>query len=471
MAKYEEGATHTSKDGTNWIVRSGEWVKTDVTGAEELGLREKIGSFVNENIPGVETAARKASEMLGIEPGTSPEEATRTAGEFLMNLPLPRAGALQPFGDVQSALEALPAAGGAAGAVVGAPVAGSGLGELARQGFRETAGAPPATGMLQGLFGLDPSSTEARALGLGGEMGMGGVGEILSSLVGPFTRSARRSAQNLVKLPEKILEKELKRGGTKGKEVLDRFIEEGIAPPGSTRRTQVALAEEKLSQSSAEAEALQSAMADRPLRESKVDEVLKTLEGALPPERPGGMPKLGKTQIENAQKALDDAVGFISESDGVTLSKARGEKQRISEEISALFESGADTPLSKKALERAGRAWQKAINESFPELGEAELRRSDLITINKYIKKALSKAEFAGADLSAEGVSAGAAAAGRYSIPAMVLGKAAAIATAGPISSMSGSGKRLVAKILSSPANTQTWLRLMAQLGRSEEEE
>jgi len=433
--------------------------------AKELGLREKVGTFLNENVPGLEPVARKAKEMLG---ETSP-------GEFLMNLPLPRVGALQPFGDVESLTEALPAYGGAAGAVVGQPAAGSGLGELGRQAFRKGVGAPTAPGLIQETLGMDPDSAEASATGLVAEILMGGAGGILEKTVGPLARSAKRSSQNLLKLPEKLRDKEIARGGTKGGELLDRLVDEGIVPPLSSRGSQVARSEAKLAQAAKEADALQATFADEPLREGNVDELLKTLEDALPAERPGGLPKLGRTQMDNAEKALDDATGFISEArgstKGLTLSKARTEKKRISEEISALFESGADTPLSKKALERSGRAWQKAINESFPELGEAELRRSDLITINKHLKKALRRAEFAGADLSSEGVAVGAAAAGRYSIPAMLLGKAAAVATAGPISSLSGSGKRLLANVLSSPASTQTWLRLMAQLGKEGTEE
>lgn len=441
--------------------------------SEPQSFMDKAGTAVADMLPDemANTLGNKFKDFFGTD---DPEKVKSQTMELLWNLPTHALGPLSGSGSLGDTVESLPAVGGAVGAMAGGvgAIPGSVAGEAARMRIREASGLPPATGMVQEILGLDPESGEAILTNLGIEGVLGGTGDLMMKASGPLTKGARRSMQNLVQLPEKLRDKRLARGGTKGKELLDRLVDEGIARPGSTRTKQFARAEKQLAEATAKAEGLETALKDQPLKGEKIIELLRTLEDAVPPMRPGGDPAIGGTTAKNAQKVLDDATSFISSlDDGVTLGQARAEKQRITNEISAIFESGSDTPLSKQALSRAGKAWQDAINGSFPELGDAELRRSDLITLTKFMHKALNKAEFAGSDIGAEGTAIGAASTRRWSVPFMIMGKAAALATAGPLSSLSGAGKRLAAKVFENPAMTQSFIRLMGQFRDSTTEE
>ena len=378
-----------------------------------------------------------------------------------------------PGSSIEQMIDAIPGIAGGVGALAGGlPAIGAGMtGEVTRQKLREFLQQPAATGLIQEVSGMDPDSPEAKITGVLGEGALGASAVAASAMAPTAARAGRRSMQNLVQLPEKIRDRVLRRGGTKGEELLRRMVDEGIAPPGSTRTSQVARAEERLEAAKAESAALWDEIGESGLTDESVDDVLRTLGEQVPPTRPGGPARTSETTLKNANKALSDANDFITgakaETGYVSAGQARTEKTRIADEIKTLFESGGDTPLQRKALKASGEAWRAAIEKSYPDVAAADLRQSDLITINKYMQKALKKAEFAGADATAEGVAGGAALGNRWSVVYMIAGKAGALATAGPISSLSGAGKRLMASVLSSPSAMQAWVRTMSNLSPS----
>ena len=433
---------------------------------------EKAGAFLSSLLPESyqQTIGSHVSKLLGT---TDQKEASEKTRDILLDLPIPGL-----MGSLNDNIESLPAAGASVGALAGGvPAIGGGvIGEGARMGFRKLLGKPPATGFVQDITGMDPESTEAMLMNLGLEGLLASTAGAASKLSKPLERAARRSTQNLVQLPEKIRDMPSPRGGTRGAEMLDRAVDEGIVPALSTRSRQAEISAEKLAESGNRVGALKEKLADELLPEDKVMAVLKNIEESTPPMRPGGMASAGNTYAKTSAQVLDDATAFVSELEatkgGVPLREAVAERTRIADEIASILEGGQES-LNKKALSNAGREWQQAINESFPELADENLRYSDLKQINKAITKALHKAEFAGADTAAEGVATGAAAAGRWSVPFMVFGKAAALATAGPVSSMSGSAKRLFSKITASPESMQAWVHLMGRIrpGITEEKE
>jgi hypothetical protein len=178
MAKYEEGATHTSKDGKEWVVKSGKWVEADVAGAGALagagevsGTPEFQQSFKLPQMPGPTAGGE-------IDTGITPE--------FLTDM-LP--AALGTLGGVAGTVMAP----GVGTAILGG--LGSGAGEALRQEVREGQGFAPATGVMQEYLDLDPTGTAAKMSGVGSEA--------IAGLLAEF--AALRGAAKVPEVREKAL--------------------------------------------------------------------------------------------------------------------------------------------------------------------------------------------------------------------------------------------------------------------------
>lgn len=337
--------------------------------------------------------------------------------------------------------------------------AASGAGEAGRQLFRRAIGVPAATGNVQRAFDLDPESAGAAVAGIAGEGLTGLIGGLLSKVLnGTATaadKSALRSINNLVQTTKK---KDLARW----KPLAQRTRTEGISSPALTRATTVRRAEEALKDASSklsnlEEEAISSG------RTISTEDLLREAEGLRPQRLPtGDLPATAASAERSAGRAIGD-IRKVAEAypEGVPMEAALAERRRLDTLIKRFYEGGADMPPeSKAAAKGAADIYRRLINAD-PSLAEANLRKSELLALNRLLKTAAEKSEREGflGPAGAEASAAAAGAVGRMSIPAMLAGRAG-IASA-PVTTISSTLKSALSKILRAGGDSaQAWIRL-----------
>jgi hypothetical protein len=368
-------------------------------------------------------------------------------------------------------LDWLPAAGGTLGALGGGPVGavvGAGAGEVGRMAIREAMGYKPATGLVQEMTGQDPDSFGAALTNVGVEAALGGAGELISrgmrAALPALERSSSRSLTNLLQ-PVTPIEKKKAFGLT------ERMVKEGVAPAGSTRTGQIARSESALANATAEQKKVLDALLQRKAEVPATEKVLRKATEEVPATIPGGagkpdiVPRVGRAQRRAAENAAEDVADVLKTtltSEGkVPLSVAQAEKQRWDKLLQSFYESGkANAPVGTRQTKVIADAWRKAISDEFPELGAANLRESELISITKMLKTANERIQRTGMiGAQEEAAATGAAVVGRMSIPAMAIFKS--VVSTGPFASASAASKRAVAKLLEAPiATRQMWIRM-----------
>lgn len=369
---------------------------------------------------------------------------------------------------IEDLVEAIPAAGATAAGFlatrnpVAASAAGATAGEAVRQLFRRAVGSPQATGLVQQGLGLDPNSPEAAAASFGGEglasLAGGGIAKLLRALSGATGRSAQRSVLN-------ILQARGNEGAARGPIEEMRLArvatDEGVVPAGRGRQVMLDRAREALSGARARATAL-TAEGTAAGRTVNADPVFQSALAEIPPTPGGFVPRTGQPQRAAAEAAADDVLDLMASrgSSQVPLETAIAERQRLDGLLETMYKAGRDAaPESKAAVQSSADAWRRAIGESYPELGAANLRLSDLIKITQMMEESLANVTRSGAAVGGgEAAAVGAGAVGRLSIPAML--GARALTTAGPFASLSAAGKRVAAKLFEGGARSaQLWVR------------
>lgn len=368
-------------------------------------------------------------------------------------------------GTAAGALDNLPMTGAAIGTPggPGGVALGGAAGESFRQLIRRMAGLPAATGMIQKFTDMDPNGPLAAVTGIGAEAALGPVGEVVNKATSAVTRpisnwlgdSALRSLNNLLQ-PGTQVEK------SKALELATRMQTEGIAPIFSTRSGQIERSEGAL------ADALiglrdQERILSSQGAQLNTDPILEKVVNATPMSLPGGdIPLSGKAQRMAALKTFEDMVTATGGNQQVPLELGLHERARLDELLKSFYATGRENvPVAAAPTKIAADAWRAEINDTFPELGSANSRVSDLITITDLLKQAHYESRRVGGLGTAgqEGAAMGAAAAGRTSIMAMMLGKAGI--TSGPIASLSAGGKQLLSNLLKhGSTGAQAWLRL-----------
>jgi hypothetical protein len=331
-------------------------------------------------------------------------------------------------------VEAIPAAAATGAGLLAtknpvlAGAAGSVAGESARQLLRRLMGAPAATGVAQQAFKLDPNSTEAAAAGLAGEGAAGAIGGISQRLLNYLSKASGRSANRWI---VDLLRPRGERETADAVRLAAMARSEGIVPAFSGAAEQASRAAGVLAPASAEAKRLMSEGVKRgttveaaPVFQSALDEIPARLPG-------GGLPATGQPERRAARLVAEDALNTIAAvgqgpaGTQVPLEAAVSERTRLDSLLKAMYDrGGTEAPVAKQAIQSSADAWRKAIADSYPELGAANKRMSDLITIQDMLQRAAKQAERGGAaGAGSEAGAVGAAAAGRLSIPAMVAAK------------------------------------------------
>ena len=424
------------------------------------------GSTGSEPVSGAGRTPEQLEEIYSAAGSRSP--ATGAAG--LKETPWYRQHAFDVLPSAEQAAEFLPAAGASVATMLGtknptaAAGAGSAAGEVARQLFRHMIGVSQAPGVAQEALGLDPESPEAAASGVLAETLTGGAADKITRALLPAVKAAESSGKrDIAKLmaPKTDVEK------SEALRLAEVARRGGMVPAGSSRRDQTALVLQRLR----EAQRAQRAIERQGIASGKMVDPEGVIQSALdeiPPNLPGGAtPRTGTAQRTAAENVADDVVdavaGSAQKGGDVPLEAAISERRRMDDLLDRLYESGKVVPAEgTKAVKASADAWRRAISESYPELGAANLKVHDLLMVKKMMKRALAEAERTGA-VSGEAGAVGAAAAGRMSIPFMKT--AEAIANSGQFRTLSAGGKRLLARLIQGGARTsQLWARVPSLL-------
>jgi hypothetical protein len=349
-----------------------------------------------------------------------------------------------------------------------AGVAGGAAGEAGRQLVRRAFGAPAATGVAQRTLGLDPDSPEAAAAGIGSEAlaGVAGAGsaKLLKALSSGLDRSAKRSILN-------ILQPRTAREKADAMRLASVAQRENLVPAMSGRASQLERAKAALAGAKADSDAITQrgvaagqTVEARPVIDAAVDSIPANLPGV-----PGAIntvtPRSGHAVRRAASQVADDVFNTVANTGGgstkVPLEAAISERRRLDELLTAMYDAGREqAPIGTRSVQTAADAWRGAIADSFPDLGAANLRQSDLIHITEMMRRAAAEAERTGGMGTSmqEAGAIGAGAVGRMSVPAML--GVRSLVTAAPFASLSAAGKRLAAKLAEGGAQTaQLWVR------------
>lgn len=282
-------------------------------------------------------------------------------------------------------------------------------------------------------------------------------------LAGALDRSSRRSVLNNILQPMTKVEKDA------GMRLAGVAQKEGLVPPLSTRASQIVRARRALADARSTADDL-TAQGTAAGKTVDASNVLDRTVNNVPPTLPGGaIPRSGRAVRATANGVANDAFDAISAAGNgttdVPLADAIGERRRLDGLLKAVREAGKDkAPVGTRSIQDAADAWRGAIATSYPELGAANLRQSDFITITKMMERAAKTAERtggAGSTLAEAGMTAA-----KGDIPGLASRGARAIITNAPFASLSASGKLLVSKLVSGgPEAAQAWVRAAAGAG------
>lgn len=374
--------------------------------------------------------------------------------------------------------EFAPAAGATAGALattkspVIAGAAGGAAGEAARQMFRRAIGVKPATGIMQEMTGADPDSLGGAAVSIAGEAAAGGAGGVLDKILRWAGRASAHSADRTI--VKRLLQPSTPVEKDEAVRLAGVATREGLVPAGSNRARQVALAEKALGEARTNSQALEQ-LGVQGGREVDAMPVLQAAIDEIPTNLPGGGPaRTGgpvRTAATDAAEDVFDTIANTSQpgSTRVPLAASMSERRRLDDLLEVMYENGRENaPESRRAIKTSADAWRRAIAADYPELGAANLRQHDLITITKMMKRALKASERGASAIDAE--TAGAAVSGRMSIPFMDTFRT--VAGLGPVASLNASGKRLLGRLLEGGANTaQLWVRAATMYGLDEDED
>ncbi len=429
-------------------------------GARPTYLDDQGNPLIEDDVAG----AAALSKITGISPLPSYQKDIPLWGDTRL-----------PF-SVEGVAEALPAGVATLAALLTtrsptvAGVVGGAAGEAGRQVLRRVVGAPAATGVTQRALGLDPDSPEAAVAGV--------AGEATAGVAGGMAERFFRGARNFLRKSElrslmNILQPSKARDVAKWRQLGNRMVKEGVAPAGSSRTTQLARAERALGESSADRASIEAGLKGS---EVPVDDVVNRVVGEIPEMLPSGAPsRVGAVPRRAAERSASDVLDVIEATSprGTTVpfEVAQKEKRRLDKLLERLYEGGRENvPATLRPTKVAADAWRHTISEAFPDLGTANLRESELLTITRLLKGALEKAEFQGGlgVASQEAAAFGAGSVGRMSVPAMVAAKAGV--TSGPFASLSAAAKRTMNKLLAAPQHTsQAWVRVADFFNKDEE--
>ena len=401
----------------------------------------------------------------------SPEEAQRKVAN-LYGQPVPFKEGFRPPVQhtprelAEGALEVAPAVGGTAGAALGAApgaALGAAGGEAVRQIGRRALGQPSATGLIQRATGMDPDSPAAAATGIAAEAALGGSAEKIAQAMrwasGALGDWARRSRWGLVRRAANP------RDEAKFAELTSRLESEDIAPAFSGRAEQVSRAERRLADARATREAVEASHAGGTVN---AEPVLQRAVDYIPEKLPGGeIPQVGGGARSAARRVAEDVETSLRSIGGggydVPLPKAMAEKRRWDDILSDFYAKGRTEPSPQlKPSQNAADAWRGAIADAYPDLGAANMRESELITIARLLKE-MQGLEARGTAGAAGQVAAGigAGAAGRTGVPASIFAR---MGVGGPrVTSLTARGEALLGRLLADPAGQQAYIR-MAQL-------
>jgi len=371
-----------------------------------------------------------------------------------------------PKADVLNLTELLPAAGGTVGGLAGAvpgAALGSASGEAARQLIRRVAGEPAATGLIQRGTGMNPDSPMAAATGIAAEAALGGSAEKAAQIMrwasGAFGDWARRSRWGLVRKAASP------RDDAKFMELTQRLESEDIAPAFSNRVEQVSRAERALADASATRKAVEAVheggtVGAEPVLDSALDFIPAKLPGGEIPQTGGGARSAARRVAEDVETSLRSIGGGGFD---VPLPAAQSEKRRWDALLDRFYKEGKlQVSAAQAPTENVANAWRHTIAEAYPDLGAANLRESELITIARLLKD-MQGLELRGSAQAPGQVAAavGAGAVGRTAVPASIFAR---MGVGGPrLTSLTAVGEDLLSRLLADPQAQQAYIR-MAQL-------
>lgn len=377
-------------------------------------------------------------------------------------------------GSIEGGLEFAPAIGGAVGAVLGegaaslpGALAGASIGESGRQLVRRAVGLPQAPGLVQKLLDLDPDSPEAAAAGIGGEGAATVLGAGASKLLDAAGNATERwGLRSLLDL----LHPKTARDQAEGMNLAARMKAENIAPSWSSRPQQIENAKRILAEATAQESAMRGEISQaggtipaQPIEERVISAIPKRLPDNTIPMRGQAQRKAAEDVAMDALQTIESTHTIVGGNRRVPIDAAVDEKVRLDKSVQDFWDTGRENvPGGIKFDVNAANAWRNTIRENFPDYAEAGLlRKSDMIDIDRLLGDAFKQADRIGGLGSAaqEGQIAGAALAGRWSIPFMTT--LSALANSGRVASFSAAAKSVLAHILHDGANSaQMWMRI-----------
>lgn len=370
-----------------------------------------------------------------------------------------------PF-SAESAAEALPAAvaGGAALLATDNPaaagVAGGVAGEAGRQLFRRAVGVPAATGVMQRHFGLDPDSPEAAAAGLGGEALAGVAGAGAGKAMGALASGAEQSAQKAVirnVLGGAVGEREVANAPSLAK----RALASGIVNKW-TKSGRLAAAESALGKASATQDA-EYAAAKATGNGVEAQPVLDAIQSKLPPSIPGGGTRTAAApERRAATRVLNDELNAVANTGGgktgteIPLDTTLSEIDALDQQLEPMYRRGALDPAhGKVATQEARKAFASQLRTAFPELADARLAKSELLTIREMAQRVVDGEWKPGGSDGVAGA-VGSAAMGKIGPASRGIISSMASATA----PLSIPARQILAKIMAGGSRTaQLWMR------------
>lgn len=447
-----------------------------------------------ENAPWEYDQVASAAAPAGAAAGGNPWEADPVAGESFIDklraiarqivttqipdvagvshaLP-PLALMKDPFSptmSIEQGMENLPALAGTIMGLLGGPMApltggiGATGGEAWRQNARRTLGLPAATGMIQRFAGMDPNSEEAAVAGVGAEALISPLASGASKLAGAISRGLNTSSLRSL---TRILHPVTQRDQGEALELAARMREEGIAPAGSSRVRQLALANERLAAATTD-EAAERArlLGQNPPPTLQTQPIQDKVATVVPANLPSGQtPRLGTALRKAATDARDDTVDALGggQNPTVPLSTGLDTREALDTMINGYYEGGRENiPQGIQFIKNAADAWRTQIRTEFPEFGKKLLRKHDLLSITRMLTDALEKSRLKGGlgSESEAGNVVGAAATGRWSIPGMAGMRT--LFNSGEWASLSAAGKQALSKIaIGGMDSAQAWMRV-----------